>query len=112
MIWLHEFRTGIMRTGFEEGAKFIQEAYVEFQKDLEQHIRASRAQELGLLSMLNYDDEGDPQKMATALCQLIQQNRPSKIILPGLLDGLENINRLAGQNLAKARQSNIAVAVN
>ena len=79
---------------------------------LEQYIRASRAQELGLLSMLKYDGVGDPQKMATALCQLIQQNRPSEIILPGLLDGLENINKLVGQKMAKSRQSNLAMVVN
>ena len=79
---------------------------------LEQFIRARRAQELGLLSMLNCDDERDPQTMATSLCQLIQQNRPSEIILPGLLDGLENINRLVGQKFVKSRQSSLAVVAN
>jgi len=69
---------------------------------LEQYIRASRAQELGLLSMLNYDNEPDPKMMATALCQLTQQNLPSEIILPGLLDGLQNINRLVSQYIAKS----------
>ena len=75
---------------------------------LEQYIRASRAQELGLLSMLNYDNEPDPKMMATALCQLTQQNPPSEIILPGLLDGLQNINRLVSQNIAKSRRQELS----
>ena len=74
---------------------------------LEQYIRASRAQELGLLSMLNYDNEADPKTMATALCQLTQQNPPSEIILPGLLDGLQNINRLVRQIIARYRRQEL-----
>ena len=49
---------------------------------LEQFIRARRAQELGLLSMLNEDGARDAQRMATALRQLTQQQRPSQVILP------------------------------
>ena len=75
---------------------------------LEQYIRASRAQELGLLSMLNYDTDPDPKTMAAALCQLTQQNPPSEIILPGLLDGLKNINRLVNQNMAKSRRQELS----
>ena len=75
---------------------------------LEQYIRASRAQELGLLSMLNYDNEPDPKMMATALCQLTQQNLPSEIILPGLLDGLQNINRLVSQYIAKSHRQELS----
>ena len=75
---------------------------------LEQYIRASRAQELGLLSMLNYDNEADPKTMATALCQLTQQNPPSEIILPGLLDGLQNINRLVSQYIAKSYRQELS----
>ena len=75
---------------------------------LEQYIRASRAQELGLLSMLNYDNEADPKTMATALCQLTQQNPPSEIILPGLLDGLQNINRLVSQYIAKSHRQELS----
>ena len=76
---------------------------------LEQYIRASRAQELGLLSMLNYDNEPDPKMMATALCQLTQQNPPSEIILPGLLDGLQNINRLVSQYIAKSHRQELSM---
>ena len=69
----------------------------------EQYIRAARAQELGLLSMLEDDGDRDPARMATALRQLPQQGRPSDVILPGLLDGLPNINRLVGKWLARGR---------
>jgi len=76
---------------------------------LEQFIRARRAQELGLLTMLNDDGKQDPQQMATALRQLTQQNRPSDVILPGLLDGLTNINRLVQQHLDRGRSSDLSV---
>ncbi len=79
------------------------------QPRLEQYIRARRAQELGLLTMLNDDGRQDPQQMATALRQLTQQNRPSDIILPGLLDGLSNINRLVKQNLDRKRSAALSV---
>ena len=69
----------------------------------EQYIRAARAQELGLLAMLEDDGSRDPARMATALRQLPQQGRPSDVVLPGLLDGLPNINRLVGKWLARGR---------
>ena len=59
----------------------------------EQLIRAERAQELGLIRMLADDGLRDPRTMATALRQLPQQNVPSDIVVPGLLDGLDNVNR-------------------
>ncbi|WP_246148601.1 glycosyltransferase family protein [Skermanella pratensis] len=71
---------------------------------LEQYIRASRAQELGLVSMLPDDSVRDPGAMATALRQLPQQQVPSDVIVPGLLDGLENVNRLAARHLAEPRR--------
>ena len=70
---------------------------------LEQHIRASRAQELGLMSVLNDDGIRDTGSMITALRQLPQQRPPSDIVLPGLLDGLPNISRLVGRYLDKNR---------
>jgi predicted glycosyltransferase len=79
---------------------------------LEQYIRAARATELGLISMLDEDESHDPQLMATALRQLTQQRRPSEIVLPGLLDGLENTNRLAGQWLSRGRAADLAVVAN
>jgi predicted glycosyltransferase len=74
------------------------------QPRLEQYIRAARAQELGLVRMLIDDDARDPQVMATALRHLPQQNLPSEIVVPGLLDGLENVNRLTRQWLGRWRR--------
>jgi predicted glycosyltransferase len=64
---------------------------------LEQFIRARRAQELGLLTMLADDGARDAKTMATALRHLPQQQPPSFAVVPGLLDGLENVNRLVGR---------------
>jgi predicted glycosyltransferase len=62
---------------------------------LEQYIRASRAQQIGLVSMLADDGVRDPRAMAEALRALPHQRPPSQVIVPGLLDGLENVDRLA-----------------
>ncbi len=62
---------------------------------LEQYIRATRAAELGLISILIDDGVRSDETMTTALKQLSQQKKPSEIIIPGLLDGLVNVNRLA-----------------
>lgn len=69
---------------------------------LEQFIRTSRAQDLGLVRMLHGSDGRDPRAMATALRTLLQQGKPSAAIVPGLLDGLENVNKLA-HHLMSAR---------
>jgi predicted glycosyltransferase len=66
---------------------------------MEQHIRASRARDLGLCTMLDDDGGRDPAAMATALRQLPQQRLPSEIVIPGLLDGLINLNRLVTMRL-------------
>ncbi len=68
---------------------------------LEQYIRASRAQELGLVSLLNDDGIRDASLMITVLRQLPQQSPPSDVVLPGLLDGLPNISRLVGKHFDK-----------
>ena len=67
----------------------------------EQLIRASRAGELGLVTMLRGDNERRPDTMATALRQLPQQQRPSDTVVPGLLDGLENVNILTRRALER-----------
>jgi predicted glycosyltransferase len=77
---------------------------------MEQYIRAARAQELGLVSMLLDDKQRDPYTMATALRQLPQQQLPSHVVVPGLLDGDININRLADQLLVRGRQDALRVA--
>jgi predicted glycosyltransferase len=61
---------------------------------LEQHIRASRAAELGLVAMLSADSAYDPAVMAAALRALPRQHRPSDVVVPGLLEGLTNVCRL------------------
>jgi hypothetical protein len=53
--------------------------------------------------MLVGDKERDPRVMGTALRQLPQQNLPSEIVVPGLLDGLDSVNRLARQWLGRWR---------
>ena len=61
---------------------------------LEQFIRASRAADLGLVSMLSDDGTYDPVVMAAALRALPRQNLPSDVVVPGLLEGLKNVGRL------------------
>jgi predicted glycosyltransferase len=61
---------------------------------LEQFIRASRAAERGLVSMLSDDGQYDPAVMAAALRALPRQKVPSDVVVPGLLEGLKNVSRL------------------
>jgi predicted glycosyltransferase len=61
---------------------------------LEQFMRASRAAEMGLVSMLSDDGTYDPAVMAAALRALPRQQRPSDVVVPGLLEGLKNVSRL------------------
>ena len=72
---------------------------------MEQYIRAKRAEELGLSAMLEDDGTRDWRRMATALRQLPQQALPSEVVVPGLMDGLENVNRLVAQAIAKVRKA-------
>lgn len=64
------------------------------QPRLEQFIRACRAEELGLVKVLSADNRHNPQVMADALRNLDSQPKPSDAVVPGLLEGLPNINRL------------------
>jgi predicted glycosyltransferase len=58
----------------------------------EQLIRAREADRLGLVRMLVESEAGrDPAAMAAALKALPAQPRPSEVVVPGLLDGLEVI---------------------
>jgi len=70
---------------------------------MEQFIRAERAAELGLVTVLSDDGEREPKKMAAALLQLMQQPRPSSVVIPGLLDGMASVNRLTEKWLAHRR---------
>ncbi|MCH7929402.1 MAG: hypothetical protein IIA01_02725 [Proteobacteria bacterium] len=75
----------------------------------EQLIRATRATDLGLISMLIDDGRRDPHTMATALRRLPQQRPPSEVVIPGLLDGFVNVNRLVKLLLGE-RERAVAVA--
>jgi predicted glycosyltransferase len=68
----------------------------------EQYIRATRGAELGLVSMLLPDDTTDPRQMVEALRALPYRRRPSKVHIPGLLDGLSVINSLVDHYLGTA----------
>jgi predicted glycosyltransferase len=58
---------------------------------MEQHLRASRAEALGLVRMLEDDGVRDPATMAAMLHALPGFPPPDAARLPGLLDGLERI---------------------
>jgi predicted glycosyltransferase len=76
----------------------------------EQYIRAARAEELGLCRVLVENDSMDPTVMATALRHLPQQQLPSQVIVPGLLDGQENVQRLVNKWLARGRRPQLSLA--
>jgi len=67
---------------------------------LEQTIRAERAEALGLVGMLRGGGRRDPRRMARALRALNGRPRPSEVVVPGLLDGLESVNRLVDDLVA------------
>ena len=61
---------------------------------LEQWIRASRAEEIGLVSMLDEKRDGwTPEAMTKAIRALAEQKPPSAAFSDGLLDGLECVTR-------------------
>ena len=70
---------------------------------LEQFIRASQAEKLGLVRMISDEQGRSPSRMAAALHNLPWQNRPSDVVVPGLLEGLDNIHRLVGTWLKRAK---------
>jgi predicted glycosyltransferase len=61
---------------------------------LEQTIRAERAQALGLVRMLPDDGVRRTEDMIRALKLLARQKVPSAAVVPGLLDGLDNVEKL------------------
>jgi len=70
---------------------------------LEQLIRTERAAELGLLTVLSEERGRDPRVMSAALRRIIQQPRPSEVFIPGLLEGMPEVNRLARNWLDQGR---------
>lgn len=60
----------------------------------EQLIRATRASELGLISMLSGEDSADAVKFASAIKDVLKRDPPS-VSAPGMhLEGLPNISRI------------------
>ncbi len=66
---------------------------------LEQFIRASRAEQIGLVRMLPPDEGTDELAMIRALRTLPYQKRPSEVVIPGLLEGLDSVNKLVAREL-------------
>ena len=77
---------------------------------MEQYIRAARAQELGLARLLEDDGRLDGAAMAAALRLLPLQNKPWDVVIPGLLEGLHNVNRLVGPWLGLVANSAYAAS--
>lgn len=59
----------------------------------EQAIRALAAERLGLARVLMEAEGRAPARMATALRDLPGQDPPSRVLVPGLLDGLDAVAR-------------------
>ncbi len=74
----------------------------------EQFMRAKRADDLGLVRMLPVEEIADTGKMVDALISLPDQRRPSEVMIPGLLDGLDRVHTLVGEAIADARASAVA----
>ena len=77
---------------------------------MEQFIRAERARELGIARVLHQDQFRDHHLMATALRDLPQQTPPSAVVVPGLLDGLLNVDKLVTRQLARGRRPALTLA--
>ena len=70
---------------------------------LEQYIRAVEAERLGLACMLSdHSEPRTPERMAAALRRLSAQPRPSEVVIPGLLDGLDKIRERLKAPLVQA----------
>ncbi len=75
----------------------------------EQLIRATRAQELGLVTMLHPEQANDPHVMADALRHLPMQSLPSEADQPGLMDGLKNVAEYTGSIFSARRAPTLTV---
>ncbi|TFF25530.1 hypothetical protein E3C22_09295 [Jiella endophytica] len=74
---------------------------------LEQFIRASRAEELGLARMLLDDEVENAAIMAGAIRALPGQSRPQAAAIPKLLGGVETIRRLVDAIVAEGRPEGV-----
>jgi predicted glycosyltransferase len=75
----------------------------------EQLIRATRAQDLGLVTMLHPEQASDPHVMADALRHLPMQSLPSEADQPGLMDGLINVAEETGDIFFARRGPTLSV---
>ena len=75
----------------------------------EQLIRATRAQELGLVSMLRPEQAAAPHVMADALRRLPMQPLPSEVDKPMLLDGLDTIGEDVDNIFSAKREPKLSV---
>jgi len=64
---------------------------------LEQHIRATRAAALGLVTTLSADNGTPTDVMTEALRRLPTQQKPSEAMIPGMMGGLDVVDRLVQQ---------------
>ncbi len=71
---------------------------------LEQWLRASRAEQLGLVRMLDEERDGmTPTAMIHAICNLSGQSKPSEAGADGLLDGLDVVIKRAHNLMSAAK---------
>jgi len=68
---------------------------------LEQWLRACKASSLGLAQMLSPDGATEAGPMIEALRRMPSQRLPSSVIIPGLLDGLDNVQNFAHALLSR-----------
>ncbi|WP_114088128.1 glycosyltransferase family protein [Thalassospira profundimaris] len=68
---------------------------------LEQYVRASQAEKLGLVRMLTEEGGRPPLEMAQALRGLAAQPAPSSVTVPGLMGGLETVSAMVEQWLPR-----------
>ncbi|MEM7445910.1 MAG: glycosyltransferase [Pseudomonadota bacterium] len=61
---------------------------------MEQYIRATRASDIGLVKCLAADNGTPTQTMIEALRELPNQPKPSEAMIPGMMDGLDEVDRL------------------
>ena len=76
----------------------------------EQLLRAREAERLGLIKMLGPDLIENTDAMIAAIRNLEYQSRPSLSLLPGMLDGLENVAERAEPHLFQRAELGVSEA--
>ena len=72
-------------------------------------MRAREAERLGLVRSLDLDARADARIMTRAIRALPAQRKPSELLSPGMLDGLEQVVALARPHFLKG-EDELAVA--